>query len=174
MKHMKRFFALLLVFALALGVGVTAAAEEVTAAWQKEDNQSIIYGKDIVLSVEGLIPAEYAGWDVSYEWQVYVGSLGRNDVIARATGPVLQLSRKDAEYPDGKKILGALLRSAQGYYFCNATVRNADGDEVVLPLLLIHVTVKPTWFGDAVNSVLDGLLDLLDWLFFQLVRIVFP
>ena len=168
MKHTKRFFALLLVFALALGVGVFAIAEEavafeteadaerIPADWLNVDNRTITDGEKILLSVEGLIPEEYAGWDVSYEWTWSTSYL--RYPIEDATGPTLHISRRDAAYPDGysERFLGTLLSTVYGGFFCEAKVRNAAGDEVNLTLYRASITVNPNLWGCIVNSVKWG------------------
>ena len=152
MKHTKRFFALLLALALVLGTGVFAAAEEVTADGLTNQPQTITYGKDIVVSAEGLLPESLQDWEVSYRWSIWGDDMR---VIEHATGPVLHLTRKDAEYPDGEKFLGVLLRPVQGIYFCEVIVRNADGEERIPALLYASVIAKPTRLGRFIAAVID-------------------
>jgi len=183
MKRTKKFFALLLALTLALGASVLAAAEEpaeepdaATAApaliaeaaaleaadaWLNVDTLSITYGKNFTLNAEGLIPEEYAGWEVSYQWSEdgqYV--LVPQGVFKYGSEPVLHLSSKNAEYP-GKKFLGMFFWPAVCHYYCYAIVRNAAGDEVVLPLYRAEVTVNPTFFVNAVHSVLGVLINII-------------
>ena len=181
MKRTKRFFALMLALTLAFGIGVFAAVDETEPA---EANVQTIYkqikikyGKDIVLNAEGLIPAEYEGWDVSYEWQAY--ATGEHVVIEGATGPVLRMSRRDAAYPDGKKVLGMVIGTEAKDYDCTAIVRNAAGDEVVLPLYHAEVAGVLSIFGWVVAIVFEGISSIVTPLFWgglllsELLRSIF-
>ena len=161
MKRTKKFFALLLALTLALGIGISAAAEEAAEVWLNVDRQSTTYGKNFTLNAAGLIPEEYAGWEVSYQWS-YNGQYMPvpQGVIKYGSEPVLHLSSKNAEYP-GKKFLGMFFWSAVCHYYCYARVRNAAGDEVVLPLYRAEVTVNPTSFVNAVHSVLGMLVTII-------------
>jgi len=182
MNRTKKFFALLLAFVLAPGVGATAMAEEAIAfeteaaeVWLQAEEYVIKYGTEIALNAER-IPEEYAGWDVSYQWEVYGSGVNKTGVIERATDPGLHLIRSDAEYPGkGQKILGLTIRPATGNYYCYATVRSADGDEVRLLLFRAKITAEPSWFGRAVNFVVMGLSSIvlapIVWLIFHLPNI---
>ena len=180
----RRILSIVLALALMLALGAMAMAEEATAAameeaaaieetkaatqttadssvWLHNDAQTVNYGKDITLNAEGLIPAEYKDWDVSYQWSAFVFDGGTDGAIDYATGPALRISRGASAYPDGKRVLGVMINSAQGNYYCTATVRNAAGDEVVLPLFRAEVTVKPPFLGSVVNFMINVLGSVL-------------
>ncbi|MCL2495238.1 MAG: hypothetical protein FWE98_06235 [Oscillospiraceae bacterium] len=104
MKHAKKPLALLLALVIALGLGVSAMAEEeldVPYIITQPQNQNLPYGAAITLSVEVYLPE---GWTAEYQWYIRhrwfqeYGFTNDKYILDGATEPTLLLSPGDPWY----------------------------------------------------------------------------
>jgi len=132
MKHLKRIFCLALVFALALGVGVFARADDL-----QNPNRPVIYrqpyrdfvppliaGKSFTLEVEAYLPAASNG-SLSYAWYDFDWKPD-SDAEPVATGAKLEIKTTKKMFGEKAFMMGAVLK------YCvvvTNTFYDAEGDE---------------------------------------------
>jgi|GEM_PF-5106142 len=174
MKHLKKLFALMLAFILALGIGTPAMALEEEDTFRViTGNQRITlpYGSEIDFGVELYLPE---GWTVEYEWW----SDPVTDLTG-ATGPTMHFSPGDAGYP----VAGRPYESAWRNYYCSMLIRDEAGDIATAASrygVTIWVAMEPeremnTW--DKIKYFFDNidryLLKALEWIFFWPILLLF-
>lgn len=117
----KKPLALLLAFALVIGIGVPAFAEDEPRILTQPQSKNLPYGADIVLSVEVYLPA---GWKAEYQWEHRNGDEAFPDseyfeYISGATESTLRLSPGDSAYD----MISPYQEGVDRIYCCGVTFR---------------------------------------------------
>ena len=158
MKSMKRILAALLMLALALSLGLPAAAVTRNDIYITGPEGTVPFGEAFTLSVE--VKNLPAGTEIeSYQWKYRADFMARID---GATEAALRVAPGDACYPKNRPYY-----AAKGYYSCDVTFAEKDTDgEVIKTFTLsnqdhIEVIVAPERkrnFGELLqDSFYEGL-----------------
>ncbi|MCL2300489.1 MAG: hypothetical protein FWC27_10145 [Firmicutes bacterium] len=114
MKHLKKFLVFALAFILVLGISAPAMAEDSFRIITEQQQQTLLFGSNIALSVEVHLPE---GWTLEYRWY-------GKDVGTLATEATLLLSPGAPGYPQANKPY----EPVDSWYVCEMTVRDKQGN----------------------------------------------